>query len=109
VLAIPLSLTFSAFLSVGPTPKEWAHAIIMLDYRSALASDIANYRPISLTCVSCKDMERTIASQMLVYLRSLGVFDGQQHGFLSGRSTTTNLLETLNDWTLALQDNDQSQ
>jgi hypothetical protein len=24
--------------------------------------------------------------------------------FLTGRSTTTNLLETLNDWTIALQD-----
>ena len=28
----------------------------------------------------------------------------QQHGFLSGKSTTTNVLEYLNDWTLMLDE-----
>ena len=27
----------------------------------------------------------------------------QQHGFLSGRNTSTNLLESLNDWTLNIE------
>ena len=29
-----------------------------------------------------------------------------QHGFLKNRSTCTNLLESLNDWTVMLRDND---
>jgi hypothetical protein len=49
-------------------------------------------------------MERVIVQQTLAYLRRVGVINRQQHGFLTGRSTTTNLLETLNDWTIALQD-----
>jgi hypothetical protein len=40
----------------------------------------------------------------LAYLRRVGVISRQQHGFLAGRSTTINLPETLNDWTVALQD-----
>jgi ribonuclease P/MRP protein subunit RPP40 len=49
-------------------------------------------------------MERIIVQQTLAYLRRVGVISRQQHGFLADRSTTTNLLETLNDWIIALQD-----
>jgi hypothetical protein len=49
-------------------------------------------------------MERVVNSSMLAYLRRHGVISRQQHGFLSGRSTTSNLLETLNDWTLTIND-----
>ena len=37
-------------------------------------------------------------------MRKHGVINAHQHGFLSGRSTTTNLLESVNDWTLAIND-----
>jgi len=47
-------------------------------------------------------MERVIAHDVLIYLRRHNIISKQQHGFLSGRSTTSNLLETLNDWTLVL-------
>ena len=49
-------------------------------------------------------MERVVTNSMLVFLRRHGVINRQQHGFLSGRSTSTNLLETLNDWTLTIND-----
>ena len=48
-------------------------------------------------------MERITASQVSEYLRKHDVINKQQHGFLLRRSTTTNLLETLNDWTIALK------
>jgi len=47
-------------------------------------------------------MERVIVCDMLTYLRRHRIISKQQHGFLSGRSTTSNLLKTFNDWTLAL-------
>ena len=49
-------------------------------------------------------MERVIAYDMLNYLRRHGVTSKQQHGSLSGRSTTSDLLEAFNNWTLALND-----
>jgi len=67
-------------------------------------SSLRNYRPISLTRVTCKIMERVVVSDKINSLRHHGIISKQQHGFLSGRSTTSNLLETFNDWTLALND-----
>jgi len=49
-------------------------------------------------------MERVVVSQMLSYLHSHKLITSQQHGFLSKHSTSTNLLETLQDWTLAIRD-----
>jgi hypothetical protein len=49
-------------------------------------------------------MERIVASEMLRYLRVNNKITKEQHGFLARRSTSTNLLETLNDWTLAIKD-----
>jgi hypothetical protein len=47
-------------------------------------------------------MERIIVRDMLFYLMSHKLISKQQHGFLCRKSTTTNLLETLNDWSLAI-------
>ena len=69
----------------------------------ALSSSLENYRPISLTSVMCKVFERIVKEQMLGYLCKHGLITRHQHGFLSHHSTTTELLETLNDWTLALR------
>jgi len=46
-------------------------------------------------------MERVIANQMLSYLRAHNLISKHQHGFLSKHSTVSNLLESVNDWTLA--------
>jgi len=43
-------------------------------------------------------------SEVSDYLRQKGLINKHQHGFLSRRSTTTNLLETFDDWTLAIND-----
>ena len=47
-------------------------------------------------------MERIIVSDMLVYCKKNKLISPEQHGFLSKRSTVTNLLECLNDWCCAL-------
>jgi len=52
-------------------------------------------------------MERVINRQILNYLKHHKLLNDLQHGFLAKRSTVTNLLECLSDWTLAL-DNHQS-
>ena len=49
-------------------------------------------------------MERVINADMLSFLQAHNVITKQQLGFLSRRSTSSNLLETLNDWTLAIRD-----
>ena len=90
-------------MSVGQVPISWAHAIVTPIYKGGSASELANYRPISLTSVACKIMERIVVTDLLDYLRVNNIISNHQHGFLSGKSTCTKLLETLNDWTLAIK------
>ena len=98
-LAEPLSLVYSAFMSVGHIPNAWTRAIVTPVFKRGDAADVGNYRPISLTSVACKIMERVISTDVLHYLRTQNIISKHQHGFLSGRSTNTNLHETLNEWT----------
>ncbi len=50
-------------------------------------------------------MESVIKSDMLKYLHENDLISGEQHGFLSRRSTGTQLLECTNDWVRAINDN----
>ena len=68
------------------------------------ASDPFNYRPIALTCIMCKLMEFIIKEQLLSYLLSKNLISKQQHAFIIKHSTTSNLLECIYDWSIALND-----
>jgi len=47
-------------------------------------------------------MERVMVADITAYMSQNGFITKQQHGFLRGKSTETNLLETLSDWTIAI-------
>ena len=47
-------------------------------------------------------MERIINTHLIDYLLRNNLISKHQHGFLVRHSTCTNLLETINDWTIAL-------
>ena len=61
-----------------------------------------NYRPISLTSVPCKLMERIMRDQIVEHMTRNNFFSPFQHGFISGKSCLTQLLEYLEDFTEAL-------
>jgi hypothetical protein len=86
-LAEPLSLIFSSFMSAAQMPTAWAHATVIPVFNHGDAADPSNYRPISLTSVANKIMERILSNDVLSYLRVHGLINRQQHGFLSGKST----------------------
>jgi len=69
--------------------------------RNNYAADVSNYRPISLTCISSKIMERVIVNSLVEHFHKHNIVS--KHGFLKRLSTLTNLLKSFNDWTLALQ------
>ena len=48
-------------------------------------------------------MERVISTELINYLRQHRLITKDQHGFLTKKSTSTNLLESLNDWTLNIE------
>ena len=103
-LTYPLSLIFNSFMSIGKIPSSWKNAIITPIYKKGLASDPNNYRPVSLTSVFGKLMERIIVKELLTYLERHNLISKSQHGFLRRLSTCTNLIECMNDWTIMLEE-----
>ena len=99
-IAAPLCMVYQSFMSVGIIPSAWKSAIIVPIFKKGPSSDPSNYRPISLTSVFSKLMERCMVIEMLSYLLSRNLISKQQHGFLKRKSTTTNLLESFNDWSV---------
>ena len=99
----PLSMFYNSFMSIGQLPDAWKRAVVTPVFKKGSSSDPANYRPISQTSIFCKLMERVITAELSDYLLSRGIINRHQHGFIAKHSTTTNLLDSLNDWTLAVE------
>jgi len=57
-LVSPLYTLFRASLSAGELPQVWKVATISPIFKKGSRSDVSNYRPISLTSVCCKTMEK---------------------------------------------------
>ena len=105
ILATPIQILFSTSLTKGEVPSQWREATVVPIFKKGDKTDPGNYRPVSLTSVLCKTLERLIAEETVEHLRVNALTTPQQHGFTSGKSTVTNLLEALDVWTEALSHN----
>ena len=80
-------------LETGKLPKVWKESsITMIPKGQKLASDPANYRPISLISCLSKLIERIVARRLSFYLDSNHLLIKQQSGFRTGRRTCDNLI-----------------
>ena len=105
VISIPLQIIYQRSLDHAILPKKWLQAGVIPIFKKGATTDPANYRPVSLTSVLCKVLERIIVTHILRHLNANHLHAAQQHGFLPKKSITTNLLEALNIWTEALMHN----
>jgi len=104
VIVKPLSIIFQKSFMTGIFPEEWKTATVVPIFKKGDRTDKANYRPVSLTSVPCKIMESIIKDKLVKFLEKHDVLCKEQHGFRSGRSCLTNLLEALENWTKALDE-----
>ena len=93
-LAPVLLLIFSHSLTHGVIPDSWKRAAVIPIYKSGDNTVPSNYRPIS---VICKVLERIIRKQICSFLDQNGCFNSTQHGFRSGRSCLSALLDVFDN------------
>ena len=103
-MSVPLSKIFTASIESGRVPDDWKLANITPIFKKGKKNDPANYRPVSLTSVVCKVLERIIKKHLVDHLEKSKLLSSCQHGFMVGRSCLTNLLETFESWTTALDE-----
>nr|XP_047141316.1 uncharacterized protein LOC124816250 [Hydra vulgaris] len=94
-LSSSLAIIFVKSFITGSIPKLWSCANVVPLFKKGNKLDPTNYRPVSLTSIVGKVMERIIKDHMMVFLIENNLISKEQHGFANNKSCITNLLETL--------------
>ena len=92
-IAPALKIIFSHSLSSSLIPTSFKETAIIPVFKSGDKSLPSNYRPISLPSVLSKVIDTIIRKQVLTLLSHRGYLNNTQHGFRSGRSCLSALLD----------------
>ena len=94
-IATPLHIIMSKSFIESTLPDDWKIAHVSPIYKKGKKNLAVNYRPVSLTSVACRLMERVLKEQIMEHLMKEKLLSSKQHGFLGKRSTVTQLLHYL--------------
>ena len=89
-LVSSITRLFNESLSSGIFPDCWKSANICPVFKKGARRNIRNYRPISLLSVLSKCFEKCVYNLIIDHIKPQ--IHPLQHGFMSGRSTATQLL-----------------
>lgn len=103
-LVAPLKIIFELSFKTRKLPEEWKRANVTAIFKKGDRSDPSNYRPVSLTCIIGKIMESVIKDRIITHMKENNLCSSKQYGFVSGRSTTLQMLQVANKWTEALDE-----
>ena len=95
-IADPLSLW------AGTLPDDWRKANVTPIFKKGSRHSLSNYRPVSLTSLVVKVLERLIHAGVSEFFASNNKLCPSQHGFRKGHSCQTQLLATVHDWASSL-------
>lgn len=89
IFAKPLTILFNMSLKALCFPNAWKNAKLCPVFKKGDKSNVANYRPIAIICNFSKVFEMVIYE--IIYAHVKPQIVDPQHGFVRGRSTTSNL------------------
>ena len=99
VFVKPLTLIFQKSVSSGIVPSAWKEARITPIFKKGSKAEPSNYRPVSLTSIVCKTLEKIVRKAILTHLTENHLLSDNQYGFQSGRSCSLQLLNVMERWT----------
>ena len=87
-LAPVLCGLFNGFVQKGKVPAAWKDANVVPIYKGSgkPKDDVGSYRPVSLTSVLGKVLEKLISTRMMDYLNENNILSDNQFGFRNGRN-----------------------
>jgi hypothetical protein len=78
-LAPLLTAIFQRSLNEGKVPEDWKTANVTAIFKKGDRFKPSNYRPVSLTCISCKLLEHILVSNILNHLDDFKILVDCQH------------------------------
>ena len=103
-IKIPLQIILRKSMDEGEMHDMFKLAYVTPIYKGGSKMNPANYRPVSLTSHIMKVFERVIKSPIIKHLGNQELIRPNQHGFVSGRSTQSQLLQHYSDVYEALEE-----
>ncbi|GAB0182551.1 mitochondrial enolase superfamily member 1 [Grus japonensis] len=96
VIVRPLSIIFEWSWESGEVSVDWKLANVVPIFKKGKKEDPGNYRPVSLTSVPGKIVEKIMLGVIEKHLKDNTVIGHSQHGFVRGRACLTNLVSFYN-------------
>ena len=106
-LAPILTRLYQTSLDCGEVPTEWKDAWIVPVFKKGDKHKPANYRPVSLTSITCKLLEHIIHSNVMAHFDRHSILKDNQYGFRKKRSCETQLIVTIQEIASRLSKGDQ--
>ena len=97
VISEPLAALFTKSLTEGSVPTLLKRAAVVPIYKGGDRSLPSNYRPVSLTPILMKVMEKIVWENIVTFLTENNLFNPSQHGFMKGRSCLSALLSVYDE------------
>ena len=91
-IAVPITILFNKLIKGNQLPSDWKMAYISSLFKKDSRNLPANYRPVSLTCILCKIMEKFKRTKVMHHLQVDNLLSDKQFEFINGRFTTLQLL-----------------
>ena len=102
-----IRVIFQQSLDSGQVPKDWKKANIAAVFKKGERRIAANYRPASLTCVSCKVLKHIVFKSIMDHVDIHKILVHFQHSFRALHSCETQLVNTVEDLARCLNYRDQ--
>ena len=81
-LARPLTHIFNNSVETGIIPEDWKSTNVTAIHKKGSRQEPENYRPLSLTSVVCKTMERLVKGRLITHLKMNNLIGDSQNVWL---------------------------
>ncbi|CAG2203942.1 unnamed protein product [Mytilus edulis] len=89
----PLSSIFNESFKSVTVPQRWKIGQISALFKKGDKTSPSNYRPVSLTSIICKMMEKLVRQRIVQHMKSYNLLSDKQFAFIIERSTSLQLIK----------------